>query len=69
MPTLEKYRAKILRFYRKHKRMPSYSELAELCGFKSKNAAHKLVDRLLALGAVAKDAGGRLIPQKLSGGR
>ncbi len=47
--------------------MPSYREITWLCDFKSTNAAYKLVDRLLAVGAVAKDASGRLIPQKLSG--
>ncbi len=47
--------------------MPSYREITWLCDFKSTNAAYKLVDRLLAVGAVAKDAGGRLIPQKLFG--
>ena len=67
MPSLEQYKKNIRRFYRKHKRMPSYSELAELCGFESKNAAYKLVEKLLAVGAIAKDAAGRLIPQKLSG--
>src|SRR5229473_6804669 len=67
MPPLEQYKENIRRFYRRQKRMPSYREITWLCDFKSTNAAYKLVDRLLAVGAVAKDASGRLIPQKLAG--
>jgi len=67
MPPLEQYKENIRRFYRRQKRMPSYREITRLCDFKSTNAAYKLVDRLLAVGAVAKDASGRLTPQKLFG--
>jgi SOS regulatory protein LexA len=65
MPTLENYREKILGFYRRHRRMPSYGEIASLLGFRSKNAAVKLVSKLLKLGVVAKDASGRLIPKNI----
>ena len=65
MPTLEAVKAKILKFYRRHRRMPSYAEIAKLAGFKSKNAVHKLVAKLIDLGVVAKDATGRLIPKRL----
>ena len=45
--------------------MPSYSEIMGLAGFKSKNAAYKLVGKLVEQGVVAKDAQGRLIPKRL----
>ncbi len=67
MPTFETYKNKILRFYRQHRRMPSYGEIMCLVGFKSKFAVVKLVSKLVTAGIVAKDAGGRLIPQKLTG--
>lgn len=58
---------KLVRFYRAHRRMPSLSELMMLAGYRSKNAAHKLVRRLVADGVVAKDERGRLIPRNLYG--
>ena len=42
--------------------MPSYTEIMKLVSFKSKNAVHKLVKRLVEEGVVAKDKTGRLIP-------
>ena len=65
MRTLETYKAKILKFYRRNRRMPSYGEIMILAGFKSKNAVHKLVGKLIELGVLAKDATGRLIPKRL----
>jgi len=65
MDRLESYKAKILKFYRRNRRMPSYGEIAALAGFKSKNAASKLVAKLIDLGIIAKDTTGRLIPKKL----
>ena len=58
---------KIQRFYRAHKRMPSYRELAELFGFKSKNAAYKLADRLVHEGVLQRDRSGVLIPGSVAG--
>jgi repressor LexA len=49
-------------FYRSHKRMPSYSELTDVVGFRSKNAAYKLVTRLIAQGWLEKDTAGKLLP-------
>ena len=54
--------SKIIAFHADHKRMPTYSEMAELFGFKSKNAVYRLVQKLLDAGTVAKDSMGRLIP-------
>lgn len=56
------YLSKIENFYRENKRMPTYSEMAKIFGFKSKNAVAKTVNKLLEAGLVAKDHLGRLIP-------
>jgi len=47
--------------------MPSYSEMAKLFGFKSKNAVFKVVAKLIDAGLVAKDHLGRLVPSKIFG--
>ena len=52
----------IMNFYHRQKRMPSYSEMMELFGFKSKNAVYRLVQKMLDAGLVAKDHIGRLLP-------
>lgn len=56
---------KITAFYATNKRMPSYSEMMELFGFKSKNAVYRLVQKFIDAGYVAKDSLGRLIPTNL----
>ena len=61
------YKDKILGFYRNKKRMPSYAEIMQLVGFKSKNAVYKLVNKLIAEGVVRKDSSGRLIPSTVIG--
>lgn len=53
---------KLKRFHSKHRRMPSYGELASLLGFKSKNAAAYVVGKWLVDGVVRKDSAGKLIP-------
>lgn len=42
--------------------IPSYSEIAKAVGFKTKNAAFKLTQRLIASGYLEKSLGGRLVP-------
>ena len=42
--------------------LPSYSEMARALGFKAKNAAFKLSQRLVASGHLEKSSGGRLVP-------
>ena len=49
-------------FYEKHRRMPSYSEIMSLTGYKSKNAVHYFVEKLIEARLVHKDARGRLSP-------
>lgn len=61
------YQTKLEDFYEKNKRMPTYSEMLRLFGFKSKNAVFKIVEKLIEAGLVAKDHLGRLIPTKTFG--
>ena len=42
--------------------VPSYSDMAKELGFKAKNAAFKLTQRLIASGHLEKSIGGRLVP-------
>jgi SOS regulatory protein LexA len=62
-----KYQNKIESFYSENKRMPSYSEMTQLFGFKSKNAVFKVVEKLIEAGLVAKDHIGRLVPSATFG--
>jgi SOS regulatory protein LexA len=62
---LQEHLAKIRAYYRSHKRMPSYSELMAVVGFRSKNAAYKLVQRMVAQEWLEKDAAGKLVPGPL----
>jgi SOS regulatory protein LexA len=64
---MNSYQDKIIRFYRDHKRMPSYAEIMLLVGFKSKNAVYKLVNKLVGEGVIRKDRNGRLAPNRLIG--
>lgn len=64
---MKKSHAKILAFYRRARRMPSYGEIAEILGFRSKNAAYKLISRMIDLGLVAKDQRGKILPGKMFG--
>ncbi len=52
----------ISRFYREKGRMPSFSEIGETVGLRSKNAVSKLVDKLEKLKIIGRDEKGRLIP-------
>jgi len=61
------YKNKIISFYRANKRMPVYTEIMKLVGFKSKNAVAKLIDRLIDEEVLDKDSSGHLIPNKLIG--
>lgn len=56
------HKQKLVRFLDREKRMPTYSEMLALFGFKSKNAVSRLVDKLIDAGLVAKDSLGRLLP-------
>jgi len=66
--SLRDIRDKMVSFYYEHKRMPSYSEIARLAGFKSKNAAYKAAESLLTDGFIRRDITGRLLPGSFFGG-
>lgn len=55
--------SKLRAFYREIGRLPTYSELARLMGYASKNAAFRLAKKLMRAGLVEKDASGRLRPR------
>src|SRR6516162_2012357 len=59
---LQEHFANIRAFYRSHTRMPSYSELMAVVGFRSKNAVYTLVQRMVAEEWLEKDATGKLLP-------
>ncbi len=46
--------------------MPTFSEIANITGLRSKNAVFKLVNRLEGLNYVARDKQGRLIPVSIA---
>ena len=64
----ERYRERIISFYKKSGRMPGYKEMMSLTGFRSKNAVFKLIQKLVEDGVVEKDSRGRLTPKRLSQG-
>ncbi|MES2930218.1 MAG: transcriptional repressor LexA [Patescibacteria group bacterium] len=55
------YKNKLISFYSREKRMPTYTEMMGLFNFKSKNAVSRLVDKFIDAGLVAKDHLGRLV--------
>lgn len=61
------FQDKIESFYKDEKRMPTYSEMMKLFGFKSKNAVFKVVEKLIEAGVVGKDHLGRLMPKESFG--
>ena len=63
----DKYINKIAGFYKQRRRMPSYAEIAELFGFGSKNAAFKLVNKLIDQKFLEKDKKGKLLPGETFG--
>lgn len=56
------YAQKILGFNQSRKRMPSITEVMQLCGLSSRSSAHYVVSKLVAAGVIGKDATGKLIP-------
>lgn len=55
------YKNKLVSFYKREKRMPTYTEMMKLFGFKSKNAVARLVDKFIEEGITVKDHLGRLV--------
>jgi repressor LexA len=52
---------KILDFYHKYNRPPTYSEIAGIFGWRSKNSVYKLILKLQELRLIKKDEKGRII--------
>ena len=46
--------------------MPSFSEIGDMAGIKSKNAVYKLVNKLEKLKVLERDDKGRLIPGSIA---
>lgn len=68
-PNEEKYKDRIKaieEFYHQQRRMPTFSEIGEICGFKSKNAVFKLVEKLKERNVLEKDSKGKLIPRSIA---
>ena len=63
---LEEIRAKLWRFFRREKRLPSYAEMCRLFGFASKNAVFRLIPKLISAGLIEKGPSGHLIPKQLA---
>ena len=49
---------KLCQFFHHKDRMPSYSEIGEIIGLRSKNVVHKLVSRLQQNNVLSKDEKG-----------
>ncbi|HOK06685.1 MAG TPA: transcriptional repressor LexA [Syntrophales bacterium] len=56
--------ARIGRFFRENRRMPSYGEMTDLLGVRSKSVVHFWIRKLVEAGVVEKDNAGRLIPTR-----
>lgn len=54
----------VQKFFQKNKRLPSYREMLSLFGFRSTNAVHRVVEKLVAEKFLIKDSAGKLIPGK-----
>lgn len=62
---MEHNKNKIITFYKREGRMPTYAELMAIYGFKSKNSVFKMVKKLVEENFIQKDDSGRLLPGKL----
>jgi len=66
--TIQSVAKAISGFHRRYRRMPSYAEMIELLGVRSKSVVHFWVNKLLESGLLEKDGKGRLTPGRRSGG-
>lgn len=55
-------KAKLLGFYRKHRRMPNMTEMMELFSLASRSSAYYVSEKFVAEGIVQKDRSGKLVP-------
>ena len=66
--SFERVLARLRAFYGKRKRLPSFSELQDLLGYRSKGGVSSLVEHLIERAIVARDKKGRLLPTPLLAG-
>ena len=52
-------------FYTRNKRMPTYGEMCNLLGYRSKGAVRYAVQKLIKDGILEKDQAGKLLPKNL----
>ncbi len=52
----------LVSYYREHRTLPTYDELAGIFGVQSKGSLYKYIDRFVDDGLVGKSSGGKLIP-------
>jgi repressor LexA len=67
-PVDSSYWAAIRQYAARRRRLPSYGEIMELVGFRSRHTVFFLIECLVAEGLVIKDAQGKLLPTKNSNG-
>lgn len=58
----EQRKSQLMRYYRKHHALPTYDEMTELFGLRSKGSLFKYVDKFIEDGLMGKSEGGKLIP-------
>ena len=64
--TVKTVEKEIAAFYRDNRRMPTYSEMIDILGVRSKSVVHFWVNKLLAKGLLEKDKRGYLKPARQS---
>ena len=64
--TIRTVEKNIAAFFRENRRMPTYSEMLNILGVRSKSVVHFWVNKLLAKGLLEKDARGYLRPMRRS---
>lgn len=65
---MDEYAKKVREFHRKHRRMPTFAELARLWGYRTKSAVDYRVNKLIKERLIGKDRGGKLLPGTLEEG-
>lgn len=64
--TIQSVEKIIAEFFRENRRMPTYSEMVELLGVRSKSVVNFWINKLVANGILTKDAKGFLKPARAS---
>lgn len=64
---MQKDERELIKFFDKKGRMPSYSEIQKIYGYKSKSAAHYLVDKFVNDQILSRDKQGKLLLKKKLG--